>query len=275
MSDPDDISDVIKYYDSGVESQRVQSHQLEFLVTTKIFAEKLKKKSRILELGAGSGFYTEFLAKLGHEVVAVELSPILAKQNQDNLIQKNLQHQAKVITADARDVQSIKEDGFEIILVMGPLYHLVKHQDRLQLVKDLRALLTDEGSLYASFLTRIGLVSYMLYRHPDWLAGAPEDAVSIWQRGQNKSHPRSGQFRGYFVKLEQVEELAEAAGFTVAETFCQDPCIGGADEIFNRLTESNKLAWAEFLFELCRDPDSLGSGRSVLSHWRKRDSISK
>jgi SAM-dependent methyltransferase len=275
MTDPDDISDIIKYYDSGIENQRIQSHQLEFLVTTKIFAEKLKKKSRILELGAGSGFYTEFLAKLGHEVVAVELSPILAKQNQDNLIQKNLQHQAKVIIADARDIKSIKQDGFDSILVMGPLYHLVKHQDRLQLIKDLRHLLSEEGSLYASFLTRIGLVSYMLYRHPEWLVGTREDAVSIWQRGQNKSHPRSGQFRGYFVKLTQINELAQAAGFTVEETFCQDPCIGGADEIFNRLPDTNKFAWAEFLFELCRDPDSLGSGRSVLSLWRKREPFSE
>lgn len=260
----DNIDDIKKYYDSAVEKDRPQLHQLEFALTKQILTKHLHKPASVLELGAGSGYFTEFLARKGHQVTAVELSPVLTEQNRKNILQQNLNSKVEFFCEDARNILQLTSKPFDFILVMGPLYHLVKHNDRTQLMKDLTQRLAPKGQVLSSFLTRMGLISYMLYKYPQWIQSPNREAIHLWKKGDNVDHPRSGVFRGYFSRQEQIEQLHELAGLQITHQYAQDPGIGGADEIFNRLPEELKKSWAEFLFEISSDPNTWGSGRTMM-----------
>lgn len=261
----DNIDDIKKYYDSAVEIERPQLHQLEFTITKKILSKHIHKPSTILELGSGNGYYTEFLAKKGHHVTAVELSPVLHEQNQKNIIGQKLENKVNFFCEDARNVLQITNNKFDFILVMGPFYHLVKHTDRTQLMSDLAQRLNPGGQILSSFLTRLGLISYMLVKYPQWIQSPNREAWHLWKKGDNVDHPRNGVFRGYFFQQEQISQLHEVAGLKIVQQYSQDPGIGGADEIYNRLPDELKEKWSEFLFELSSDSNSWGSGRTLMT----------
>ncbi len=64
------------FYDGYAEDTRLSRSrhgQLEYLATMKYIHQVISEKSRIIEVGAGTGRYSVALAKEGHEVTAINL----------------------------------------------------------------------------------------------------------------------------------------------------------------------------------------------------------
>ncbi len=234
---------------------------------------------RILELGAGSGLYTELLAKMGHEIVALEPTPNLMEMNKERIKSQKLENRVHWISADARDLKSALsaedlQNKFDVVLNMGPFYHLVQREDREDLFKHSLEVLKFDGLHFGVFLSRVGYASYLLRRQPENLLQDPDGFRDIMTQGFFSQHPRNGIFRGHFTELNEVSELHQSCGAVVQRLHVLDPCIGADDEIFNRLSGEIKAAWVEVLFALSSDPAFWGTGRTwlVLS---QRPEISK
>jgi len=166
--------------------------------------------------------------------------------------------------ADARDIETQVEKGFDAITVFGPLYHLTKESERNKLLRSCYRLLKPGGQLFTAHITRQGVVAQTLARHPELIVNPNSGLDELWKRGQLKSHPRDGTFRGYFATLDEIPLLVEGAGLEVERLHSQDPCIGAVDEIFNRLPTELKMPWAFFLFQISADMACFGSGRHIL-----------
>jgi hypothetical protein len=172
--------------------------------------------------------------------------------------------EASVVTADARDLSKHVRGPFDAVLAMGPFYHLVSVDEQSSLMAAMREVLAPEGLVISTHLTRIGLISYMLTRFPTWAMDSPEEVDQVLSLGYLPDHPRNGNFRGYWTTPEEIRQLHERHGLEVVALHSQDPCIGSADEIFNRLPSDYQACWAEVLLRVSDDPLALGSGRSVL-----------
>lgn len=258
----DDLRDVAEYYRRSNEANRARVHQLEIAVTRRLFAKYLPTPRRVLELGAGPGTYTVGFAAQGHDVTAVELVPELANELRGALALAG--QQAKVIAADARDFVKHARGPFDAVVVMGPLYHLTSEPERAALMAEVRGVLAPKALVLTSHLTRIGLLGYMLARFPAWPLDTPGDVHEVMVKGHLASHPRNGDFRGYFSTVDEVRALHEGQGLGVVAVHSQDPVIGAVDELFNRLPEDLQTAWADALAQVSADPQALGSGRSLL-----------
>ena len=267
MAPKDDIQDILQYYSKNAEDQRYQRHQLEFALTRKAFQAYLSAKPfKILEIGAGAGIHTEFLADSGHEVTVLEPTPTLVESNKKRIQSQNLEDRVRWIQADARDLaKAIPEsEKFDVILNMGPFYHLTNREDRETVLKESLKRLGPTGLHWSVFLSRAGYVSYVLNRQPESLMQDPEGFRDIMTQGFFSSHPRDGTFRGYFSDLQELSELHQNCGMQIQKLHVLDPCVGGDDEVFNRLSEEQKAIWAEVLFALSPDSSFWGSGRTWL-----------
>ncbi len=264
MTKPEDVSDILSYYDGNQEAFRYGRQQLEFQITARVLAQYLPASARILELGAGAGFYTAMLAERGHRVHAVDFSASLIEANRATIKEANCEDQVTHQVADARDTSALGEGLFDAVLVMGPLYHLVEEEERRRLLVGLRSRLNSGGLVFSAHLTRTGFLGYMLYKYPEWVSD-PKRFKKLWKFGIEVNHPKNGSFRGYFTTVEEIEELDRAAGFEPVAIYAQDPVIGGVDEIYNRLPPPLKIAWADALFEVSEDRGLFGSARSLLS----------
>ncbi len=81
-----------------------------------------KKPASILEIGSGSGVMMTRLAKLGHSVTGVELSPDLVELAKARIALENVSSRARVIECDACDYQN--DEKFDIVLAPLVLHHL-------------------------------------------------------------------------------------------------------------------------------------------------------
>jgi ubiquinone/menaquinone biosynthesis C-methylase UbiE len=84
-------------------------------------------RSRIADVGGGTGRYAEWLAAEGHEVELVEPVPFHVEQARERAGDPP---GFGVHRADARAVP-FADDTFDAVLILGPLYHLGEHEDRI------------------------------------------------------------------------------------------------------------------------------------------------
>ena len=99
-----------------------QKHRkLEILTTDRYVQKYLKPNCRILEVGAGTGRYSLYYASQGYKVNSIEY----VQHNLDVLKSKITDNMNIVAEqGDAIDLSRFEDNIFDIVLVLGPLYHL-------------------------------------------------------------------------------------------------------------------------------------------------------
>lgn len=119
------------YYNNYDEEGRLlrRHGQVEYLTTMHYINEILKgdKSKRILEVGAGTGRYSVTLAKEGYEVDALEL----VEHNLD-ILKSKLDGTEKIcpVQGNALDLSRYGDEEFDLVLLLGPMYHLYTKEDR-------------------------------------------------------------------------------------------------------------------------------------------------
>ena len=119
------------YYNNYDEEGRLlrRHGQVEYLTTMHYINSILlqDKSKRILEVGAGTGRYSVTLAKEGYEVDAVELV-----QHNLDILKSKLDGSEKItpVQGNALDLSRYGDGEFDLVLLLGPMYHLYTKEDR-------------------------------------------------------------------------------------------------------------------------------------------------
>lgn len=150
-------SDIIReFYDAAVEKEwvRLEGNPYEFEIHRRYFDRYIKPGDRVLDIGGGPGRYSLYLAERGCDVTLVDLSPAnvafaLAKADERGL-------KLTGIAGNALDIESLADGGFDHVLLMGPLYHILEADGRETAVRAALSRLRDGGMLYAAFISLYG-----------------------------------------------------------------------------------------------------------------------
>lgn len=94
------------------------------------------------------------LAEMGHEVHMFELAPRAVEYVME--LQKNLDYPIyKIEQADARSLDRPDESA-DIVLLMGPLYHLTSREERIRALSEAARVLKKDGVMVIAAITRFG-----------------------------------------------------------------------------------------------------------------------
>jgi SAM-dependent methyltransferase len=168
----DDITDIAAYYnaDPQREATRLERHQLEYDLTWRYLDHFLPQgKGRILEIGAATGRYTVGLAQRGYTVTAVDMSAGLLERCCQRIADAGLSDKVCFVLADARDLSPVTERGFDAVLLMGPLYHLVFEEDRKAALRQAYERLRAGGLIFSAFISRFGILGDLMRKFPYWV----------------------------------------------------------------------------------------------------------
>ncbi len=112
--------------------------------------------SRVLELGAGSGRFTEALALLGCRIVVNDISSVQLRLNKERAEQNGYANAVEQwLQADACDLAALRGEQFDAIVAFGGLFSYVL--DRRDLVMDeCLSVLTPAGCLVLSVMSLWG-----------------------------------------------------------------------------------------------------------------------
>ncbi|MBE5791476.1 MAG: class I SAM-dependent methyltransferase [Clostridiales bacterium] len=138
------------FYETHDEHMRFSSKsgQVEFLTTVRYAEKYLFPDAKILEIGAGSGRYSHHFAQKGYEVDAVELLDVNIEKIHAQIEEsENL----RVFKGNALDLSFLENENYDIVLLLGPLYHLYTEKDQLTALYEALRLLKKGGVLMNAY----------------------------------------------------------------------------------------------------------------------------
>ena len=266
----DDVSDIKSFYDNNVdlEDARLERHQLERDVTLRFFEDYIPPGARVLEVGAATGTYTKWLAARGHSVTAVNFSENLLAKCKEQLASAGFQENVSFHIVDARDLSGIPENSFDVVLLMGPLYHLILKDDRHKALQEAFARLKPGGLIFSAWISRYGILGELLAKCPDWIE--KQNAVhSILTRGRDPENWPRGGFRGYFCTVSELAPQHETVGFEKVVLAGVEPGISADDASYNRLQGKQRQLWLDLFYEVSTEESLVASSRHLLFIGRK------
>ncbi|WP_341901120.1 class I SAM-dependent methyltransferase [Fluviicola taffensis] len=124
--------------------------------------------STIIDIGGGTGKYSEWLAKKGHQVHLIEpvVKHIKLAQNRTN----KLKNKFSVHLGESRKLE-FPNNFADLIILHGPLYHLQKKEDRDLTICEAKRVLKNNGIILGFAInytasTLVGLLNGLIHKRP-------------------------------------------------------------------------------------------------------------
>ena len=260
-------ADVRAYYDRGGERDRLTTGTglLEFARTRELIARHLPAgEVDVLDIGGGPGTYAHWLCELGHRVTVIDPMPLHVEQA------RRAHPRITAKLGDARDVPA-GDASVDVVLLLGPLYHLVESEDRARALAEAARCLRPGGVLMAAVISRYAALLDLLIHHDRIHEdGVFEAASKAIRTGVFDGTTRDLFTTAYFHLPEEITTEAVTAGLTEARMFNVEGPGAFASDVGERWSDDRRrqaLLDAARLVE--NDPHLLAAASHLLVVARK------
>ncbi|EAQ42240.1 class I SAM-dependent methyltransferase [Polaribacter sp. MED152] len=156
------------FYNKASEETRLEKGMgiFEFERIKELLTRHISKPNcTIVDVGGGTGKYSEWLAKEGHDVHLIE--PVAKHIKLAQKRAYKLKNKFTVTLGEARNLP-LKPELADIVILHGPLYHLQKREDRIIAIKEAKRVLKKGGivlafAINATASTVVGLMNGMIH----------------------------------------------------------------------------------------------------------------
>lgn len=233
---------VVESYENYREENRLTTNnarKIEFITTTRIFEEHIKSGSKILDCAAGTGIYAFWLAERGHEVTATDMSVF-------------------------------EDETFDVVLNMGPFYHLITGEQREKCLSECLRVLKKGGLLITAYIPRFYVFQYVAISDEQYLDSAL--AKQLIETGVLKHDDEKCFWTDtYYSFKEEMEAIYAAHGVRVIDHFAQD---GSAPLLAHKVDswdEAQFQTWCDYHYSVCREHSVLGASNHVVIVGKKNN----
>ena len=219
---PEIHPDIDRFYTSGFDEvdrlhvdaagrlERVRSQEL-------LLRHLPHAPARVLDVGGGPGVYAAWLASLGYEVTLVE--PVDRHREQAS------EHGTFAVEAGDSRALSAPDASMDVVLLMGPLYHLMDPADRARSLAEARRVARPGGLIAAAFISRhapIIDVAAKLRINDDEVFGRLRRL-----RREGRNEPGRGFTAAYFHTVEEIRADFAAGGLAEPAVYgIEGPLLG-------------------------------------------------
>ena len=145
---------IVQYYSKFDEKSRLQDqHSLERIRTQEIISRYLNSNTlSILDIGGAAGIYSFWLTGLGHKVDLIDLTPKHIEEAKKVEIESKIKLHSLTI-GNACNLP-FKDDSYEIVLLMGPMYHILEKDQRMKALSEAKRVLKSNGFIFVAAISR-------------------------------------------------------------------------------------------------------------------------
>lgn len=248
--------------------------QPEFLFTTRIMSRYIKPGDRVLDIGAGPGRYSLWLAERGCDVTLLELSGKNVEFAKAKAVELKLPVTA--ICGNALDADKLVDGQFDHVLNMGPLYHLLEEQERITSVAAALKLTKPSGLLWAAFLNLFSGVNWARFEAPDAIISHGEreylDCVA-----ENRSWAGAAFTQAFFCAPHDALKLMERFPLEKLHFFNQEGLLGEGKKMLESshtaiMGQPKEIidAWLDYSERLLDMPEYYALAQHLMYVGRKR-----
>lgn len=260
---------VIENYENYKEENRLTTNnarKIEFITTTRIMDELIPINSKILDCAAGTGVYAFELAEKGHEVMATDITPRHIEVINNTLKDKTYKMNTAVL--DATDMSMFEDESFDVVLNMGPFYHLLTDEQRERCMSESLRVLKKGGLIFTAYIPRFYVFQYVAMsdnRYLDLRLAKQIVETGVLRHDDEKCFWTDT----YYATKQEMEQMYRENGIEIIDHFAQDgttPLL--ANKVDNWDEEQFKI-WCDYHYSVCREESILGASNHVIIVGRK------
>jgi ubiquinone/menaquinone biosynthesis C-methylase UbiE len=271
---PDRIKELVKkhYSEYGIrEWERLTKHpyhRLEFDTTMHFLRKYLPKRGLVLDAGGGVGRYTVELAKLGYDVVLLDLTPKLLEIAREQIKKARVQNRVKrVLEGSIDDLSMFKDNTFNTVICLGgALSHLVYEKQRKEAKDELVRVAKCDAPIFVSVIGRLAIcMNAIVHLYP--VLAKPDDF---------REHMATGDYPGgygfapcHFYLPEELER--EFEGIRILEMVGLEGMFSTHAKEYNEVYESGEYneILCETHLKTCTHPSIVGVSEHFMIICRK------
>jgi SAM-dependent methyltransferase len=251
--------DIRTYYDRGGERTRLDG-SLE-LVRTKVLLDRMlpDPPATILDVGGAFGVYAGWLTERGHDVKIVDPVPLHVESARVNGFR-----------AEEGDARALGEadDSWDVVLLFGPLYHLLDRAERVRAFAEARRVVRPGGLVFGATISRWApmyeALLHGLADSPDFVDLVRNDLETGARRGTQ--HLADGFTTVYFHRPEELPGEVADAGLHLDGLYAVEGMAYWMPDVEERLADPARRGLVlELAARTEREPSTLGSTSHMLA----------
>ncbi len=244
---------VNRTYDVFDEAKRLSTKagKVEFITTVRYIEKYLKPGDKILDVGAGTGAYSIYFSRNGYEISALELADANVAAFRKRIMPGDC---IDLVQGNALDLSRYPDKHFDIVLVLGPLYHLERKEDKQRCIEEAKRVCKDGGKIFFAFISNDMVILTELMYNEKYFFGDTYDHDSF----------KVYDFPFVFNTLDEMREILHRGGVKILDEVASD----GVSELLagriNALEEESYEQYLRYHFYTCEKPEMLGRSNHLL-----------
>lgn len=208
------------------------------------------RKIDILDCGCGTGKYSTTLWEEGHNVTAMDL----VSHNVTQLKKKNTGVIA--MQGNATDLSQFNDQTFDIILLLGPMYHLISEAERITALKESARVLRPGGYIFVAYcMNEYSVITY------GFKEGHMGEIIQAGKIDQSAGRLISTDEELYwYARLEDTEALAKAASLQRKYIFSADGAANYMRKELSAMPHDMFEHFMQYHLATCLRPELMGAG---------------
>lgn len=259
--------EILAYYAQGKEDGRLRqgSDRLEFWRTQDVLRRLLPTApAKLLDVGGGSGIHAEWLARDGYEVQLIDPVPLHVEQA----------GRLSGVDARAGDARALpaQDASYDVVLLLGPLYHLPERADRVRALSEARRVVRPGGLVVAVTINRFAGLHDMLRQELYFTEPHRTRIDREMEAGRHDSEDGGHFTTAYFAQPHEAPEEFTETGLTVEGQYGLEGVawlMGGIEDWLDDPDRREAVLAATRHIE--SEPALIGTSGHLLTAGRRRD----
>ena len=258
---------VRNYYDAAPEREweRLDTglSRIEFAATLRLIERYFPENGDVCDIGCGPGRYAIELARRGYRVTLFDLSGKLLERAKQAFTSEGISAE-RFIKGDARELACFRDESFDAVLLLGPLYHLVKRDDRSLALSEMIRILKPGGRAIIAFLNSWGLLRSGVVDFPKRFRN-PAFLRSMLGEQAFEDHELSGFTECHWSNPDIASEEIQDAGLRIISRAGAEGFLGGMAPLYESLRKDEPEAY-ENVLEFAAETSELPQFRDATDH---------
>lgn len=257
-------SELRQFYENYDEEGRLltRAGNVEFSTTMHFIDRYLKPGMHICEVGAATGRYSHTLARRGFRVDAVEL----VQHNID--VFNALTQPGEDVTirqGNAVDLGFFEDDTFDMTLILGPMYHLFREEDRRRALQEAVRVTKRGGVILAAYcMIDACILCYAFAR------GELRNLIRDERIDQNDFLPIYQRIDNFFLtRREHINSLREDLSVSQLHFVAADGYAKHMEAALAEMDQQTYDAYLRYHLMTCERSDLVGISHHTIDIFRK------
>lgn len=247
---------LFSYYQNYSKDTRLvkdNAHKIEFITTTYVLDELINSNSKILDVGAGTGRYSIYYAEKGHAIYALEYVPHNLHIMQGKLNESNDKMNIQAALGDGRDLSRFEDESFDVVLCMGPFYHLSTDEDRRNCISECLRVLKKDGVFALAYINKYASFINQFKSDTDFIKDrASKNIINLGHFYED------GSDNFYFATPQEVEAILLDYEIKIISHVATDGIGHMFKDTIEEFDDTEYQLWVDYHLSTCKEPSILG-----------------